>query len=120
MNKTNDFINKVERTVAKRLKELRRLVGINKQELANKIGVSCYQLTKYEQSKNRISIGRLALMAKIMSVDLSYFISPELLDKLSSEEKLCNELLINFKKIPLPENQEWVLMIVKRLTGEEN
>ena len=47
--------------------------GISRSDLAKKAGVSQQQIAKYEDTTNKISASRLALLAKVLNKDISYF-----------------------------------------------
>jgi len=48
--------------------------GLSQTELANHIGVTFQQVQKYENGANRISIGRLTRIARVLGVSLTYLI----------------------------------------------
>ena len=52
---------------------LRMNRGISRSDLAKKAGVSQQQIAKYEDATNKISASRLALLAKVLNKDISYF-----------------------------------------------
>ena len=60
--------------VGERLKEIRKMQKITQEALAGKIGVSFQQIQKYENGKNRISVGRLHDISNILKVPLNAFI----------------------------------------------
>jgi transcriptional regulator with XRE-family HTH domain len=68
------YLIEVEKAIGKKIEQLRILFNISKKELAKVINVSSHQLYKYENGKNRISVGRLSLIAKKFGKDLNYFI----------------------------------------------
>lgn len=63
----------INRYLGRKLYEARCTAGLNRHELAKKIGISGPQLTKYENGINQISIAKLVLIAKILHLDLDYF-----------------------------------------------
>lgn len=68
------YLIEVDKTVGKRIAQSRILWNISRKELAEVIAVSPQQLYKYETGKNRISVGRLSLIAKRFYKDLHYFL----------------------------------------------
>ncbi len=56
-----------------RLRQLRMLVGISQEKLADALGVTFQQIQKYENAQNRISVSRLADIARFLNVSTSYF-----------------------------------------------
>lgn len=63
----------INRYLGRKLYEARCTAGLNRDELAKKIGISGPQLTKYENGTNQISIAKLILIAKTLFLDLNYF-----------------------------------------------
>ncbi len=63
----------IDRHVGEKLRERRILLGITQKHLASENGVTFQQIQKYELGKNRISVGRLYRIAKILQVDMDYF-----------------------------------------------
>ena len=69
----------VDRFVAQRIRQRRRACGLNQRQFAEALGVSLQQVHKYETGANRVSAGRLAIMAETLGVAVSYFY-PEVSD----------------------------------------
>ncbi len=63
----------VDKHVGSRIRERRRELHISQQEISSILGVSYQQLQKYENGNNRISAGRLFLLAHILKVEVGYF-----------------------------------------------
>src|SRR6478609_5167889 len=59
--------------VGKRARERRRALGLTVQELAAVLGVPYQQLHKYETGANRLSAGRLFLLAEALGVEVAHF-----------------------------------------------
>jgi len=51
----------------------RLLLGMNQETLANALGLTFQQVQKYEGGANRVSASRLAAMAAILKVPISFF-----------------------------------------------
>jgi transcriptional regulator with XRE-family HTH domain len=68
------YLIAVDKTIGQKIEQSRILFNISRKELAKVIDVSPQQLYKYENGKNRISVGRLSLIAKKFYKDLNYFI----------------------------------------------
>jgi len=67
---------------------LRMSRGLSQTELGNQIGVTFQQVQKYEYGGNRISMGRLARMAKLFGVSVPYLLGgSKEAGKLKSSEK---------------------------------
>ncbi|MGC0372372.1 MAG: hypothetical protein DGJ47_001084 [Rickettsiaceae bacterium] len=62
-----------DQQVGRNIQYLRHILKISRQELADHIGVTQQQLAKYESAKNRISAGRLALVAHKLYRNINFF-----------------------------------------------
>lgn len=63
----------VDRLVSKKLKTRRMMLGLSQNDLGNAVDVSIQQVQKYEKATNRISSGRLYMLAKFLKVPVGYF-----------------------------------------------
>lgn len=63
-----DFERRARRTVARRLRKCRRARKITQTTLAEHVGVTYQQIQKYETGRDRLSIERLMLIAKVLDV----------------------------------------------------
>jgi len=63
----------VDKHVGNRIRERRRELHISQQDISDILGVSYQQLQKYENGNNRISAGRMFLLAHILKVEVGYF-----------------------------------------------
>jgi len=68
---------------------------MNQQALADALDLTFQQVQKYEHGANRVSASRLAAMAKILAVPISYFFADLQSDgaELSVEDKTWREQL---------------------------
>ena len=73
MQNIENYFNNLDQIIGKKIYFLRLDNNMSQAELAKKIGISAQQLQKYENTKNRISAARLALIAKVLDKDISYF-----------------------------------------------
>jgi transcriptional regulator with XRE-family HTH domain len=119
MARKNDYIAKVDKHIGDKIYLLRLANGLSRYQLAEMIGVTHQQLQKYEKGTNRISVGRLVLIAKALSKDISYFY--EGVDGESTEpvmtqhQRMCIEVSRNFMKIENAEYQQAIHNLVKSL-----
>ena len=120
MARKNDYIVEVDKYIGGKIYSLRLAQGFSRQQLSQIIGVTHQQLQKYEKGTNRISVGRLVLIAKALSKDISYFY--EGLESANSEpvvtqhQRMCIEVSRNFMKIENSEHQTAVNTLVKSLS----
>lgn len=122
MVRKNDYIQEVDQFVGEKIYSLRLAKGLSRQQLAEVIGVTHQQLQKYEKGTNRISVGRLVLIAKALGKTVNYFY--EDLDVTGSEpivtqhQRMCIEVARNFMKIRNADHQNAVNSLVRSLVKE--
>ena len=63
-------LNQAARVVAANVAKLRKIAGLSQQQMAERVGVTCQQMHKYEYGINRIPAGRLPAMAEALGVDI--------------------------------------------------
>ena len=68
-----------DRFVAGRIRQRRRELSMNQRDFAKALGVSLQQVHKYETGTNRVSAGRLYVMADTLGVSVDYFYPPSTL-----------------------------------------
>jgi transcriptional regulator with XRE-family HTH domain len=73
MKHIDDQLDKIDKLIGKKIYNLRMDRNISRSDLAKKAGVSQQQIAKYEDVTNKISASRLALLAKVLNKDISYF-----------------------------------------------
>jgi transcriptional regulator with XRE-family HTH domain len=59
--------------VCTRIRRQRSLVAMSLTQFSEFVGLSIYQITKYERGTNRVSSSRLYEFAKVLNVPVSYF-----------------------------------------------
>lgn len=69
----NEHIKNIDKTIGNRLYYSRTKLGLSRQEVAYAAGVSPQQLAKYERGIDKLSIGRLDIIARFMGLDFIYF-----------------------------------------------
>lgn len=122
MARKNDYIQEVDQFIGEKIYSLRLAKGLSRQQLSDVIGVTHQQLQKYEKGTNRISVGRLVLIAKALGKTVNYFYDG--LDSQSSEpiltqhQRMCIEVSRNFMKIRNAEHQNAVNSLVRSLVKE--
>ncbi len=120
MARKNDFIIEVDKFIGNRIYALRLAQGLSRQQLAKIIGVTHQQLQKYEKGTNRISVGRLFLIARALSKDISYFyegMADNNQEVVSTQhQRMCIEVSRNFMKIESASHQNAVNTLIKSLS----
>lgn len=59
--------------VGKRVRLMRKLLGMSQEKLGALLGVTFQQIQKYEHGANRISAGRLYDLSRVMRVPVGFF-----------------------------------------------
>jgi transcriptional regulator with XRE-family HTH domain len=67
--------NAIDRLVGTRVRDRRSALGMSQEALARKLGISFQQIQKYEKGTNRISAGRLFVIAQALTTPISQFFS---------------------------------------------
>src|SRR4051795_11093845 len=81
--------------VGARIRTRRLLLGMNQETLANALGLTFQQVQKYEGGANRVSASRLAQVAEVLRVPVTYFFNDLALagDAPSSDEADFREIM---------------------------
>ena len=120
MARRNDYIQEIDKFIGGKIYSLRLAKGLSRQQLSEVVGVTHQQLQKYEKGTNRISVGRLVLIAKALEKGINYFYEGlELMGQepiLTQHQRMCIEVSRNFMKIQSTEHQNAVNTLVKSLT----
>ncbi len=98
MKRKLDRYTAIDISIGQRIEDLRKASKVSRVAIANKLGVSFQQMSKYCDGSNRICIGRLLDVAKFLGKPLSYFVDeadPSLGNRMAIE--LCH----NFVKLDL-------------------
>ena len=66
--------NNIDIYAGKKIKEGRLLRNLSQSMLANEIGISYQQLSKYEAGTNRVAIGTLYYISKALKFELEFFV----------------------------------------------
>lgn len=98
--------NEIDKYVGHRLFLLRTQKGLFQQKIGDITNVSVQQIQKYEQGINRISAGKLFLIAKALGVQVSYFYEGY-------------DRLVKIDKVDIP-NEEIYLSISRNLLKIKN
>jgi transcriptional regulator with XRE-family HTH domain len=122
-----EHIEQIDRHIGAKIQELRLAHGMSRQNLGEKIEVTHQQLQKYEIGSNRVSAGRLALIAKYLDTSVATFY--EGLDNslnaiasdvdLNQNQRMCIEVSRNFMKIKNPDHKTAINSLVRILAKSE-
>lgn len=117
MSRHNEITKQIDKMVGERIHILRVANGLSRQQLAYKIDVTHQQLQKYEKGSNRVSAGRLAMIARALQESISYFFDEEDC-KPSVHQRMCIEVARNFLKIENPIHQVSVNNLISSLANK--
>jgi transcriptional regulator with XRE-family HTH domain len=115
--------------VGARVRFRRKELGLSQGKLAEKLGITFQQVQKYEKGVNRVGASRLADMARILSVPVSYFFEDaERSDASEGAASMSNvltmagaaDLLRAYSRISNPALRKIVLNLARSLASEES
>lgn len=92
MVKKNDNTNKIDKFVSNNILYFRHKHGMTRKILATAIDVSNQQLNKYEDGTNRVSIGRLVLIANALGEPVEAFYKDVNIKSVKIEKTPAQEL----------------------------
>lgn len=69
----NDFLDLANKNIGHKIHDLRTVQGRTREWLAERIMCTPQQLWKYETAENRVSVPRLALIARALKTDMKFF-----------------------------------------------
>jgi transcriptional regulator with XRE-family HTH domain len=123
MARKNDYIAKIDKFIGEKIYSLRLGKGLSRQQLAEVIGVTHQQLQKYEKGTNRISAGRLVLIATALDKTPEFFYAGFDEDTAAPEEntmhqRMCIEVSRNFMKLRNSDHQNAINSLLRSLVKE--
>jgi transcriptional regulator with XRE-family HTH domain len=125
----------IDKEIGTRVRMRRISVGMSQEKLGEMLGLTFQQVQKYEKGMNRISVGRLVDIAKILGVDIHFFFngiksgkaepgfaeeepSPYLADVMSTPEGL--QLIRTFTGIRSAKVRKSIVQLVAALAAQED
>lgn len=102
-----------------KIADIRLLKGMSRVQLSDKIGVSGAQMEKYEKAMNRITSGRLLLIANAFGVTVGSFYEglQKELPIYNQHSRLTMEVARNFSKIKSETMQISINQLVRTAAG---
>lgn len=117
----------VDRLVGERIRRRRVLMGMTQDQLGDALGISYQQIQKYETGANRVSAGRLFLIAEALNTKVAaFFESAHRADDRASDSesdtssRLTIDLVRGFQKIRDERQRLAVIGLVRALNAEES
>ena len=111
----------IDHLVGDRIRRRRILLGLTQDQLGEALGISYQQIQKYETGANRVSAGRLYLIARKLAVQPGWFFEPSLADtntEFSSEisaSRLITDLIRSFSRIEDERVRTQIMALVRAL-----
>lgn len=123
MEEAKERIKQINIKIGSNLLKARLAAGLKASQLSKMVDVAQQQIGKYESGKDKVSIGRLVLIAEALSADLFSFFDG-IYDKTSSKntgirKRLAGELSRNFIKIKRLSQQQIINQMVKELADKQ-
>ena len=120
------LLDETDQLVARNIRYQRIQRGMSQEAVADELGLTFQQLQKYEKGVNRISIGRLVRIAKILDVPLTVLLdgveegglheaSATLTERLS--DRLSVRLIEAFASIPEPETRRAFVILLEQIAS---
>jgi transcriptional regulator with XRE-family HTH domain len=112
----------IDRHIGGRLRQRRVMNGLTQQALADLIGVTYQQAHKYESGVNRISAGRLYIIARVLGVDVGFFYEGLQSDQPiepNPQQRVFLDHARNFRNIRTRKHQEAICLLTRILAGLE-
>jgi transcriptional regulator with XRE-family HTH domain len=124
---SNKGPSEIDRLVSFRIAALREQVGLTQHALAERLGVTFQQFQKYENAHNRISAGRLYLLARELGTTIADLyngadelfaargrgVAEEAVEFGGPLDQDCVELVVAFKSIRKSEARKSLLAMTK-------
>jgi transcriptional regulator with XRE-family HTH domain len=121
--------------IGTRVRMRRISIGMSQEKLGDMLGLTFQQVQKYEKGTNRISVGRLVDIAKILGVGIDFFFNgiksikietgfaeeesaPYISDVMSTPEGL--QLIRTFTGIKSAKVRKSIVQLVAALAAQEN
>lgn len=125
MSFNNKEITQINTFIGNKITNLRMSKGMSRNDLATKINISGQQLFKYENGTNRISFGRLYILAKALEIDIANFYEKmnfndniKVNDEESNQKKILGKICTNVMKIKSKDHQKIVGEFVNIIAKE--
>ena len=118
MNPSPKDPTEFDKHVGIKLQALRLQLGLSREQLASKLGVTHQQIQKYEQGRNRIAFGRIMDICAAMSVTIGYFLYEPIISEQTHNARLLLEASRNFSAIKDRKVQEAAVALLCTLKGK--
>ena len=126
LEKTTLTASDVDRLVGDRIRRRRILMGLTQDQLGESLGISYQQIQKYETGANRVSAGRLYLIAARLDVSPGWFFDPVKSDASSDDfdelgsSRLLMEFVRSFARISDERLKTNLVSLVRAMADEDD
>ena len=111
---TSKESNSVNKAIGLIIKRERLLRGWSRTQLGKPLGITQQQVEKYESGKNRISVGKLAQISKIMQKPIiQFFEEINMVKDVKEGSRFHIEMSRMLEKIDNPDHQRAIHYILK-------
>jgi transcriptional regulator with XRE-family HTH domain len=113
--------HEIDRLVGERIRLRREALGLSSRRLGQMLGLSYYQVSKYENGLIPISVSRLCQIAVVLRVPLSYFFADfynSESEKADAQSTELQELVRLFRSIPDSVVRQSVLELLRSIEGD--
>ena len=121
MARRHDYISEVDEFIGKKIYNLRLARGFSREKLGKAICVTQQQIQKYEDGSNRMSAGRLVLIAKALGKTPEFFyegLGNDYEPIITQHQRMCLEVSRNFMKLSSARYKEAVNTLLRSLAKE--
>ncbi len=73
---TKRTASEIDKAISARIRKVRNEKGVTQTVLGERIGVTFQQVQKYESGRNRVSAGRIVVIAEALDVPVSKLMGP--------------------------------------------
>jgi len=95
-------------TIGERIKQGRKMVGLNQRQLAANVGVSAQAISKYERDKDVPGSRVLIQLAKALNVRIEFFLRPRSITEIEPKFRRRQTLSIRGQDALLMRVQDWL------------
>jgi transcriptional regulator with XRE-family HTH domain len=122
----------IDREIGTRMRTRRMLIGMSQEKLGEELGLTFQQVQKYEKGTNRISVGRMVEIAKVLGVDILFFFEgltgqkgqgfaepaqpPFIADFIATQDG--HQLMRAFARIKNPKHRRAIVQLANNLAEE--
>ncbi|MEM1390279.1 MAG: helix-turn-helix transcriptional regulator [Pseudomonadota bacterium] len=116
----------IDSRVGDRIRRRRILMGLTQDQLGEALGISYQQIQKYETGANRVSVGRLYLIAQKLGVSPGWFFDGSLSDASRDDigelgsSRLLMDFVRNFSRVQDERLRTAIVALVRAMADAED